>query len=192
MSQLTPIEQDMSPESREVTRIAWENSVWFADVDDTLIDTISAAEYGTEGVREALVAHYGEAKATEIQTNFSAMFRLMFDGYRVKHDEGWQKVVGGKEAFDSLLETVASLQAQVKENYGHVKKWSREVFIKLAADEAGVEITPELVHEATDAYWINLTEHIEIFPDALELADTIAEHGRPLYLVTSSDARLTM
>ena len=48
------------------------------------------------------------------------------------------------------------------------------------------------MHEAADAYWMNLTRHATVFDDAIELANTIAKNGRPLYLATSSDARLRM
>jgi len=175
-----------------VTKIPWSESVWFSDIDDTLIDTQAASVPGSEGVRLALAGHYGDKKAGDIQAGLNAAFELMVAGYRVRHQSDWQNVPGGEPAFDELMDYVTSVQTQVQAGYGHIKKWSREIFIKLAADKAGVEITPELVHEATDAYWMTLTKHVKIFPDAMRLAATIASHGRPLYLVTSSDGRLKM
>jgi len=182
----------MTPEQQELAPIAWNESVWFSDIDDTLIDTMAASIPGSEGIHLTFAAHCGEDKAVEMQSNFNAIFQHMIDGYRVRSEADWEHIDGGKQGFDDLVESVAAVQTQVKDNYGHIKKWSREVFIKLAADRAGVAVTPELVHEAADAYWVTLTEKIEIFPDAIELANTIRQHGRPLFLVTSSDARLKM
>lgn len=185
--------QDLSSSGHDTVRkIAWQDSVWFADIDDTLIDTMSASIPGSEGIRTVFTPHCGQEKAAEIQSYFNAIFKLMLDGYRTQREEDWQRIEGGRQAFEELLSNVESCQSQVKQEFGHVKKWSREVFIKLAAEKARIQVSPELVYEAADAYWLTLTEHIEIFPDAQQLTDTISEHGRPLYLVTSSDARLTM
>ncbi len=55
------------------------------------------------------------------------------------------------EDYDNLVGRIESTQTRVKEKYGAVKKWSREVFIKIAADDAEIEETPEIVHQAADA-----------------------------------------
>ncbi len=36
-----------------VTKISWTESIWFADIDDTLIDTVSASIPASEGIRQA-------------------------------------------------------------------------------------------------------------------------------------------
>lgn len=176
----------------EITEMAWEESIWFSDIDSTLINTAAASIPGSLAIRTTLIDAYGEEAADRIQSGFLDIYRLISGGHRVKDDEGWQKVPGGKSAYDELMANIASLQPQVKRDYGYIKQWSREIFIKLAADKAGVDIDPELVSQAAEAYWMAVTECIEIFPDAKQLTDKIAEHNRPLYLVTSSDARLTM
>ncbi len=186
------VENLATSKKHELVRIAWEESIWFSDIDDTLIDTMAASVPGSDGIREVFAEHCEDDKAKAVQSNFNTIFQHMIDGYRVRSEAGWELVTGGKHGFEELMSTIASMQSQVLEEFGHIKKWSREIFIKLAADQAGVNVTPELVHEAADAYWVTLTENIEIFPDALELSNEIAKHGRPLYLVTSSDARLKM
>ncbi len=175
-----------------VTKIAWEDSIWFSDIDDTLIDTAGTSTSASEGIKIVLAPHCGETKAQEVQSNFNAAFNLMVQGYRVRSQKDWQNIDGGKKAFDDQLNDVESRQLQIKKDYGHAKKWSREIFIKLAAEKANIEITPDLVHEAADAYWLTLTQKVKIFPDAKQLSDVISKHQRPLYLVTSSDARLKM
>ena len=45
--------------------------------------------------------------------------------------------------------------------------------MKLAADKANLRVTPKLVHEAADAYWLTLTEQTMVYPHALGLIKTI-------------------
>ncbi len=173
-------------------QMSWRDSVWFSDVDDTLIDTAGTSSTASDGIQAVFEARFGAEKASEVQTNFNNLFALMMAGYRVRNEEDWQQLEGGKKAFDDLVAYFASCQKQVTATYGHFKKWSREVFVKRAAELAGLAVTPELVHEAADAYWLTLTERTQVFPDALQLSQAIAARRRPLFLVTSSDARLKM
>lgn len=172
--------------------MTWQESIWFSDVDDTLIDTAGTSTTASNGIRTVFEPTFGAEKASEVQGRFNDLFALMMASYRVKNDEDWTRVPGGQEALHELISYFESSQKQVTAEYGHYKKWSREVFIKCAADDAGISVTPELVHEAADAYWLTLTEQTEVFSDALRLSSVIAEHQRPLFLVTSSDARLKM
>lgn len=128
----------------------------------------------------------------QVKHEFLNIFNLLLAGYRVKTPTDWKKVPGGKRNWDNLVASIANVQPQVKKEYGAIKKWSREIFIKLAADKLKLSVTPELIHEAADAYWITLTQKTRVFPGALKLFHTIAAHHRPIYLITSSDARLNM
>lgn len=172
--------------------IKWSESVWFTDVDDTLIDTAGMTLEASRGIYDVFCVHYGDDKAAEVQENFNKLFGLMMAGYRVKSTEDWRAVPGGQAAFDNLVEYFTTCQSQVQSEYGHIKKWSREIFIKRSADLADLKITPEIVHNAATSYWEVLNDRVQIFPDSLRLAQRIARHQRPLFLVTSSDGRLKM
>lgn len=37
--------------------ISWKDSIWFSDVDDTLIDTMGASIPGSEGIRDVFERH---------------------------------------------------------------------------------------------------------------------------------------
>lgn len=176
----------------DITPIKWQDSIWFADVDDTLINTAQASFPASEAFANVLIPHCGDDKAGAVQTYFNQMMELMLAGYRVQRYEEWQQVTGGKAAFDKLNTAIAVRQTLVQSAYGHVKKWSRELFIKLAAEKAEVNLSPELLHEAADAYWLAISQSSQVYPDALKLVIEIYRHKRPLYLVTSSDARLKM
>lgn len=158
----------------------------------TLIDTAGTSVAASDGIRIVFAGHYGLEKAKKVQSNFNNLFALMMAGYRVRDAADWRQVDGGEDAFKALLNYIESCQQQPIGDYGHFKKWSREVFIKRAAELTGLKVSPELVHQAADAYWLTLTEETRVFSDALRLSDLIASHNRPLFLVTSSDARLQM
>jgi phosphoglycolate phosphatase-like HAD superfamily hydrolase len=179
------MKDDVEMETKEFQKISWDKSVWFFDIDDTLIDTAGTTLTASEAVRETLEPKYGSDQAKQIQVNFNKVFDLMLSGHQAtsKHDA---------EAYDNLVSRIEALQVRVKDKYGSFKKWSREVFIKIAADDAGVVLTPDIVHEAANAYWQKLTENTEVFPGVKDLMEQIVNHHRPIYLITSSDARLKM
>lgn len=165
---------------------------WFFDIDDTLIDTAGTSKDATSGISKVFEGNFDLETAEKVTEEFNNIFDLMLAGYRVKEDKDWQQVPGGKESFERLLERIGSCQIQIEKNFGQVKKWSREVFIKLAAENVGVAITPELIHEAADGYWMTLTEQTEVFEGAQKLFTYLHETKQPVFLITSSDARLKM
>lgn len=173
-------------------KILWENSIWFSDIDDTLIDTAKTTPEASEGVGKVFKARFGMEQAKVIQDNFNEIFNLMLAGLRIKTDEDWAKVEGGKEAFDKLWRQIENYQLEIKDKFGSVKKFSREVFIKIASDRVNLEVSAELISEAADAYWLALSEKTKVFPGVLELIGEIKRRERPLYLATSSDARLRL
>ncbi|MBI2040288.1 hypothetical protein HYT18_04380 [Candidatus Microgenomates bacterium] len=177
---------------KKISKIPWAESIWFFDIDDTLIDTAGTTLSVSEGIMRVFQAKHTVEETLRVRDNFNDIFNLMMIGYRVKNKEDWQQVPGEKEAFEKLLQDIGKSQNRVKERYGTSKKWSREVFIKFAADKTGIQVTPELVHEAADAYWVTLTEQTMVYPQAFDLIQVIKRHNRPIYLLTSSDGRLNM
>lgn len=177
---------------RKINKILWSESIWFFDVDDTLVDTAKNSIIASEGIREVLKANFNPEVSKNVQDKFNDMYSLLYQGYKVKKIKDWNEVPGGKKAYDELNARIADCQKDVIAKYGTYKKWSREILLKLAADDLGIKISPELVHEAVNAYWMDLVRFSEPFPGVLELVNIIKDHGRPIYLITSSDARLKM
>lgn len=134
------------------------DSIWFFDIDDTLIDTVGSTVDAAEGIYDYFRMNYSESDALNIKNRFVEIFQLILAGYRVKSEEDWMQVPGGKVAFDKLMSEIDSRQLKVKKDFGAIKKWSREVFIKIAADEFNIKVTPEIIHGATEAHWLRLTE----------------------------------
>jgi len=173
-------------------KIKWSESIWFSDIDDTLIDTAGTTLEASEGIRKVFAARFDNETAQKIQDHFNDIFRTMLADLRNKSDEDWSKSNVKKEVFENLWEQVENYQQEIKHQYGAVKKFSREVFIKICADKAGITVTPEAVNEAADAYWMTLSQKTKFFPGVLDLIKEIKKHGRPICLVTSSDARLKL
>jgi len=173
-------------------KIKWEDSIWFFDIDDTLSDTSTVSSDATEGIRRVFKNKFGDKMAEAVKNQVNSYYNLMLSGYRVKNEDGWKNIEGGKSAFNKFVETVESFQPSVVKEYGTMKKWSREIFVKMAADKLGLEVMPELIHEAVDAYWVELSRITSAYTDAVNLINEIKAHNRPVYLLTSSDARLKM
>ncbi len=164
-------------------KIKWENSIWFFDIDDTLSNTSDVSADATEGIRRVFKVKHGDNAAVAIKNQVNSYYDLMLSGYRVKSEEGWQKIEGGKDAFHNFLKAVENFQPSIIKEYGAMKKWSREIFVKMAADKLGIKVTSELVHEAVDAYWMELSKITSAFPDAVNLIKEIKTHNRPIYLL---------
>ena len=176
----------------QLHKISWQDSIWFSDVDDTLINTAKNTDIASEGIKQVFTARFGEDTGITIQENFKDIFHTMMAGLQNKTDSDWATSAIKKEVFDELWEQIVNYQQEIKEKYGAVKKFSREIFIKIAADRAKLQIDPELIYEAADAYWVTLSEKTELLPGVKELNDSIKQHNRPLFLLTSSDARFKL
>lgn len=173
-------------------KIDWENSIWFFDIDDTLIDTAGTSLIASEGIRDVFVKYYNIEIAQRVQNDFNELFSILMQGHSVKNEEDWKKIGCSKEEYFKNLEDIASRQISVKEDFGTIKKWSREVFIKIISDRIGIKVSPQIVKEAGNAFWDELTKCVPLFPNALTLIKKIKETKRPLFLLTGSDGRLEM
>ncbi len=174
------------------TVIPWNESVWFFDIDDTLTDTSDISHLAAIGIEKVFTERFDKLIGDAVKNKVNEYHDLMIRGGRVKDETEWKKIPGGKLAFQNLVRSIESYEREIIKQFGEAKKWSREVFVKLAADELSIIVTPELVHEAVDAYWAELTQITKAFKDALELIKTIKGHHRPIYLLTSSDGRLQL
>lgn len=176
----------------DIARIKWSDSVWFSDVDDTLVNTAAETAAASEGIKDVFRARFGEETARKIQEEFNSVFNIMLAGLRNKTEDDWLNSSIPKTKFEEVWAEVEKYQMEIKQKFGSIKKFSREVFIKVCIDKVGINSAPELIYEAADAYWVKLSEKIVLLPGVEHLVKEIKKHGRPLYLVTSSDARLKM
>src|SRR3989344_5349515 len=145
-------------------KIPWEKSIWFFDIDDTLIDTANTSNLASTGIKNFLSKSFPESIAVKIAKGFNNLFDLMVAGYRVKNESDWENVPGGKPGFDNFIKRMEQRQQSIIKKYGAIKKWSREMLISFAAEDIGIKLSPNQAKEAADAYWLELTNRTEILP----------------------------
>lgn len=167
----------------EVRKIKWSRSFWFFDIDDTLINTADVSEKASESIRKVFT-YFGKKKALEVQKNFNDIFTTMLATHQSKNRKNIK--------FENLVQEIEVYQKDVRKVYGRIKRWSREVFIKIASDRASLKVPPKIIKKAADAYWTELTRNVKIYTGTIELIGEIRKHKRPIYLLTSSDGRLVM
>lgn len=171
--------------------IPWSKSIWFFDVDDTLIDTSDISAEATIGIEEVFTKQFSPKIGKKVRNEVNRLYNLMVDGYRVVNND-WSGVVGGQDAFEKTLSKIAFYQQRIIAQYGVPKKWSREIFVTIAAKQHNLEVSPQLVSQAAESYWQNLSKIVNPYQDAVKLFQAIKTHNRPIFLMTSSDARLQM
>jgi FMN phosphatase YigB (HAD superfamily) len=107
-------------------------------------------------------------------------------------EEQWQNIPGEHAAYDQFLRRIEKMQQPILAQYGCIKKWSREVFLAIIAEDLGMDIKADQIEAAIHAFWNRLTQHVEIIASSRALLETIQAHRRPIYIATSSDGRLQM
>lgn len=174
---------------KKIVKIKWSQSVWFFDIDDTLIATAKNSITAAEGIADILKNTFGQETSKKIQNKFIELFHLLYMGHT--NSGNWDSK-GLKQNHEKLVEKIFSLQKNIIAEGYNLKKWSREILIKIALDDLGLRYSSEQICEAADAYWMKISKLSDPFSDALFLIREIKKHKRPIILVTGSDARLIL
>jgi phosphoserine phosphatase len=170
-----------------IRKIPWDKVVFFFDLDDNLINTAEVIDEASLDVEKALLEHVGEAKAKEVAENFRGIFNINLMGHQVKDEKDWERLgQEKKEIYERQMQRIGELE----KNLTDLKKWSREVFAYIALEKAGIKPEKKLIHVMSDAYWLATGQKTTVNPGVVELFDAIREHGRPIFILTGSDARL--
>lgn len=163
-------------------KISWDKSVWFFDIDDTLVDTAGTTKAASEGIKRVFQERFDTDTGRKVQDLFVDIFSTMM----LRHTSE----SASNPFYDEILSTLEEKQTLIKQKFGAIKKWSREFFIWFACQTLGVSVSREVIYEAADAYWMILVEKTTLFPHVQELFTEIQNHDRPIYFLTSSDGRL--
>jgi phosphoglycolate phosphatase-like HAD superfamily hydrolase len=164
--------------------------IFLFDVNHTLINT---AHYHTQALTEVekfLSLHVSTNDARYITKRFDEIFLLMVAGFLFRKDEEWKTIPGGKKSYEDLVELIKKYQTEVQKEWGFIKKWSREVFLRIAADEIKVHLDAETIFTTGTIYWDTITKLTEPFEEAKTIVNYLTDHGYSVYLLTSSDGRL--
>lgn len=166
------------------------NKIFLFDVNHTLINTAICHTQALPQVQKYLVKHIDKDAAEYITKRFDEIFLLMVAGFLLRTDREWKKIPGGRKSYEDLVSLIAKHQIKVKEEWGFIKKWSRETFLKIAADEIKIHIPPEVIFSTATVYWDTITNLTEPFEQGKETVNYLTSLGYPVYLLTSSDGRL--
>ncbi len=164
--------------------------VFLFDVNHTLINT---ALYHTKALLEIeknLSKYIDLTAARYITRRFDEIFLLMVAGFLFRTVDEWKKIPGRRKSYERLVDLITEHQVKVKGEWGFIKKWSREVFLKIAADEIKAILSPEVIQNTATIYWDTITNLTEPFDEAKKLHDYLTDKGYHIYLLTSSDGRL--
>lgn len=164
--------------------------IFLFDVNHTLINTALYHTQVLNDVERYLAKHIDENAAKYIIKRFNEIFLLMVAGFLFRTEKEWEEIPGGRKSYEDLVGLINKHQVKVKEEWGFVKKWSRETFLKIAADEINVHIPPDVIYNAATVYWNAITNITEPFEEAKELISYLTNQDYPVYLLTSSDGRL--
>lgn len=178
-------------ENHKIVEIPWSDSIWFLDIDDTIVDSQETAKTASLAVSNLLQKDYGADKSEKIRERSLSFYNLLLKQFRATDKDNWGTDAEMTGA-DNLLQKIRQHQKSIIEQDGQPRIWSRELFIYLAAIEEGITLSRQQVHQAANDYWERLTDELVLFPGARLLFQQIGAHQRPVYLVTGSENRLQM
>lgn len=164
--------------------------IFLFDVNHTLINTALYHTQALRKIKKYLMKHIDEESAKYITKRFNEIFLLMVAGFLFRTDKEWEKIPGGRKSYENLVNLITQHQVKVKEEWGFIKKWSREIFVKIAADEIKISLSNNVIHNTATVYWDTITKLTKPFEEAIKIVNYLTNKDHPVYLLTSSDGRL--
>lgn len=165
--------------------------IFLFDVNHTLINTamghLQAMSNMVKALEESGIKK-NQAKNIIRRVHFATS--LMIAGFLITDESEWDYVPGGKEGYKELVSKINDYQSTVLKEWGFIKKWSREVFLKIAADEEGIKLNNRIIKKTVDAHWDAITQFAKPFASAKVLFNELKKQNIPAYILTSSDGRL--
>ncbi len=176
---------------RMLAEVVRDATVWLADVDDTLTDTAQMHRAASRSLVGVVRKITGETMALQIVERFEQIFDVLLAshqaaGVRAQSDDRTAADV------ELLWFRVNDCQQEIKQRWGATKKFSREVLLKLAAEDFGIILDADQLSLCADRYWEHVDANAIFLDGAIPMTDEIARIGNSLFLFTSSDARLLL
>jgi len=172
-------------------KINLKNKIFFFDVNHTLINTAMGHLHAMYNMQETLIESGVKKEiASKIIKHVHYITSLMIAGFLIVDEHDWNDVPGGKSAYEELLSKIFTHQRLINDKWGFIKKWSREVFLKIAADNMGIKLNSQTISNVVDAHWLSITKKAKPFASAKVLFKELQKMNIPVYILTSSDGRL--
>src|SRR3989344_458456 len=114
--------------------------VFFFDIDDCLIETSRLGKAELTALENSLnFLHI--PKSSQIAAEFASLFHRLYNQHQGK--------ILSKKDFKKLnqyMDRLKLLQTNIVQEFGQVKKWSREAFLYLAAEKFAVKLTAHQIN----------------------------------------------
>lgn len=149
-------------------------SLVVADLDYTFTDFGKGHIKGVKNLEKIL--------GKEIALEVDKIFHLIHEEHTLVNKNNWNK----KQQFDQIISNLKSLNL-VSNQYGF-RKYSREMFIIIAAKRLGIKITKNDVEAGRDAYWQGIADYSIVYSDAGVFLNDIKRKNIPLIIMTGSDS----
>src|SRR3990167_2240244 len=159
-------------------------TVFFLDIDDCLIETSRLGKAELTALETSL-KDLGIDNANSITTEFVSSFHRLYDRHQGKI---LSKI--DTEKLNNYMDRLKLLQTNIIQEYGQIKKWSRETFLYIAAEKYGIKLTADQINKASFSLWKAITDHNPFYPDALKFLKILISENLNFYLISSSDCRL--
>jgi len=171
---------------------SYPDAVWLADVDDTLTDTARMHSAASRSIVDVLVPTIAVSHAQAISQRLDEIFQIMITFHQSASQTDCAQAPELRTLHDDFQRRISAYQAEIEEQWGVIRRFSREVLLKLAGEDCGVDLTSAHIDRCIDHYWAYIMKHADCFSDAVRLTETLERIGSPLYLITSSDGRMTL
>ena len=161
-------------------------TVYFLDIDDTLIKTTSITQDHRNALKSALQSLKIE-RANEIVSDFSATYSNLYATHQ-------GKMLSNKDPKDleNFVKSLTELEKFIIEKYGEIKIWSREAALYISAEKYGITLSNHNLSDLSNTLWNKITQNASFYPDSLPFLDYLNTQKAPFYLISASDCRLTL
>lgn len=159
--------------------------IFFLDIDDCLIHTTQLTLDHLEVIRKSL-DDFGVSVSQEITHTFAVHAQLQYDQHQGKSISS-----NDEKIFQTFMDRLAELEKPIIEKWGEMKRWSREVNLYIAAEKHGVFLTQTVIQKTVERLWTIITQKAGFYEDSLPFLKKLFSQKIPVFLITSSDSRLT-
>lgn len=169
--------------------------IWLVDLDDTLVMTAQFDGVAARSAQEVFAQFLGDDLAAKLTESYLSKFRMLYRYHRFAHPRRHIQTLArdpDDDALRALLDRVSNLQQSSPQTPGwRPRNFSREVLFQASAEDVAVTLPQGVLRVAADAYWGTVARQVPFAPGALEFGESVQSRGEKLYILTSSDGRMT-
>ncbi len=90
------------------------------------------------------------------------------------------------------MQKMEDLEKPILEMFGEIKKWSREVYLYMAAQKHGIKLSNSDLIFLSNSLWKKITQNAKYYSDTIPFIGSLLSKQIHFYLISASDCRLTL